>query len=130
MDNSESPKDLEELPIDDESNGNLGNFLQDNGLLPDYEDPGVIPLSPNKSTGKKLSQQGIGIRGLLGSLSCGKQEQSKHLTKRHGIWTWNSRSDDIQCFYSVASPQELRQSNKEMTQHQLLRHNITFTFTP
>ncbi|GJU31738.1 hypothetical protein Tco_1175327 [Tanacetum coccineum] len=27
------------------------------------------------------------------------QEQSKHLSKRRGIWRWNSRSDDIQGFY-------------------------------
>ncbi|GJR07654.1 hypothetical protein Tco_0790306 [Tanacetum coccineum] len=45
------PEDLEELLMNDDINGELGNFLQDNYLLPDYEDPGVIPLSPNRSLG-------------------------------------------------------------------------------
>ncbi|GKA13555.1 hypothetical protein Tco_0693201, partial [Tanacetum coccineum] len=45
------PEDLEELLMKDDINGELGNFLQDNYLLPDYEDPGVIPLSPNRSLG-------------------------------------------------------------------------------
>ncbi|GKD38186.1 hypothetical protein Tco_1258393 [Tanacetum coccineum] len=44
-------EDLEELLMDDDVNRDLGNFLQDIDLLPDYEDPGAILLSPNKSPG-------------------------------------------------------------------------------
>nr|GEV37942.1 hypothetical protein [Tanacetum cinerariifolium] len=43
-------KDLEELLMDDDINGDLGNFLQDNDLLPDYKDSGATPLSLNKSS--------------------------------------------------------------------------------
>ncbi|GJV59140.1 hypothetical protein Tco_1465240, partial [Tanacetum coccineum] len=52
-DNFGGPKYLEELLMDDDINGDLGNFLQDNDLLPDYKDPGSILLSLNKSPGKK-----------------------------------------------------------------------------
>ncbi|GJW30820.1 retrovirus-related pol polyprotein from transposon TNT 1-94 [Tanacetum coccineum] len=43
---------LEDLLMDDDINGDLGNFLQDNDLLPDYEDLGATFLSPNKSPGR------------------------------------------------------------------------------
>ncbi|GKE68841.1 hypothetical protein Tco_1526913, partial [Tanacetum coccineum] len=51
IDNLGGPEDLEELLMDDDINGDLGNFLQDNDLLPDYEDLGATFLSPNKSLG-------------------------------------------------------------------------------
>nr|GEU58298.1 retrovirus-related Pol polyprotein from transposon TNT 1-94 [Tanacetum cinerariifolium] len=46
-----SLEDLEELLMNDDINGDLGNFLQENNLLPDFDDPGVIPLSPSRSPG-------------------------------------------------------------------------------
>ncbi|GJY96236.1 putative reverse transcriptase domain-containing protein [Tanacetum coccineum] len=38
IDNLGGPEDLEELLIENDINGDLGNFFQDNDLLPDYED--------------------------------------------------------------------------------------------
>ncbi|GKC59319.1 reverse transcriptase domain-containing protein [Tanacetum coccineum] len=58
IDNFGAPKDLEELLMDDHINEDLGNFLLDNDLLPDYEDPGAILLSLNKSLGKKRDPVG------------------------------------------------------------------------
>nr|GEV88737.1 DNA damage-inducible protein 1-like [Tanacetum cinerariifolium] len=40
IDNIEGPDDLEEFLMDDDINGDLGNFLHDNNLFPNYEDPG------------------------------------------------------------------------------------------
>nr|GEX49056.1 hypothetical protein [Tanacetum cinerariifolium] len=57
-DNFGGPEDLEQLLTDDDINKDLGNFLKDNDLLPDYEDPGTILLSPNKSLGKKWDPVG------------------------------------------------------------------------
>nr|GFD24506.1 putative reverse transcriptase domain-containing protein [Tanacetum cinerariifolium] len=51
IDNFGGLEDLEELLIDDDINGDLGKFLQDNDLLPDYEDPGTTFLFPNKPPG-------------------------------------------------------------------------------
>ncbi|GJU87288.1 hypothetical protein Tco_1294834 [Tanacetum coccineum] len=48
---TKEPPYLEELLMDDDVNRDLGNFLQDIDLLPDYEDPGAILLSLNKSPG-------------------------------------------------------------------------------
>ncbi|GJT79388.1 retrovirus-related pol polyprotein from transposon TNT 1-94 [Tanacetum coccineum] len=48
IDNIEGPNDLEEFIIDDDLNGDLGNFLQDNNLFLNYEDPGDNLPSPNK----------------------------------------------------------------------------------
>ncbi|GKA70673.1 hypothetical protein Tco_0776812 [Tanacetum coccineum] len=41
---------LEEFLMDDSFNGDLGNFLQDNNLFPNYENPGTNSPSPNKSS--------------------------------------------------------------------------------
>ncbi|GJU24333.1 reverse transcriptase domain-containing protein [Tanacetum coccineum] len=49
IDNIEGPDDLEEFLMDDDLNGNLDNFLQDNNLFLNYEDPGHNPPSLNKS---------------------------------------------------------------------------------
>ncbi|GJU28942.1 zinc knuckle CX2CX4HX4C containing protein [Tanacetum coccineum] len=49
IDNIEGPDDLEEFLMDDDLNGDLGNFLQDNNLFLKYEAPGDNPHSPNKS---------------------------------------------------------------------------------
>ncbi|GJX07355.1 retrovirus-related pol polyprotein from transposon TNT 1-94 [Tanacetum coccineum] len=49
IDNIEGPDDLEEFLMDDDLNGDLSNFLQDNNLFPNYEDPGDNPPSLNKS---------------------------------------------------------------------------------
>ncbi|GJU21325.1 putative reverse transcriptase domain-containing protein [Tanacetum coccineum] len=49
IDNIEEPDDLEEFLMNDDPNGDLGNFLQDNNLFLNYEDPGDNPPSPNKS---------------------------------------------------------------------------------
>ncbi|GJY28133.1 hypothetical protein Tco_0403900 [Tanacetum coccineum] len=40
------------------------------------------------------------------------KEQSKNLSKKREIWTWNSRSDDIQGFYGITSLQELRRNHE------------------
>ncbi|GJT17573.1 putative reverse transcriptase domain-containing protein [Tanacetum coccineum] len=58
IDNFGGPDNLEQLLMDDDINGDLGNFLQDNDLLPDYEDPGAILLSRKKSPGKKSESVG------------------------------------------------------------------------
>ncbi|GJZ50523.1 DNA damage-inducible protein 1-like protein [Tanacetum coccineum] len=47
IDNFRGPKDLEELLMYDDINGDLGNFLKDNNMLPDYEDPGARRLCPS-----------------------------------------------------------------------------------
>ncbi|GJV36303.1 zinc knuckle CX2CX4HX4C containing protein [Tanacetum coccineum] len=52
IDNIEEPDDLEEFLMDDDLNRDLGNFLQDNNLFPNYEDPGDNPPSPNKSSSR------------------------------------------------------------------------------
>ncbi|GKD23784.1 zinc knuckle CX2CX4HX4C containing protein [Tanacetum coccineum] len=49
IDNIEGPDDLEEFLMDDDLNGDLENFLQDNNLFLNYEDPRANPPSPNKS---------------------------------------------------------------------------------
>ncbi|GJU96084.1 putative reverse transcriptase domain-containing protein, partial [Tanacetum coccineum] len=49
IDNIKGPDDLEEFLMDDDLNEDLGNFLQDNNLFLNYEDPGANPPSPNKS---------------------------------------------------------------------------------
>ncbi|GJU42598.1 hypothetical protein Tco_1195555 [Tanacetum coccineum] len=49
IDNIEGPDDLEEFIMDDDLNGDLGNFRQDNNLIPNYENPGDNHPSPNKS---------------------------------------------------------------------------------
>nr|GEW46718.1 hypothetical protein [Tanacetum cinerariifolium] len=49
IDNIEGPDNFEEFLMDDDLNGDLGNFLQDNNLFLNYEDPGDNPPSPNKS---------------------------------------------------------------------------------
>nr|GEZ43780.1 zinc knuckle CX2CX4HX4C [Tanacetum cinerariifolium] len=49
IDNIEGPNDLEEFLIDDDLNGDLRNFILDNNLFLNYEDPGANPPSPNKS---------------------------------------------------------------------------------
>ncbi|GKC24701.1 zinc knuckle CX2CX4HX4C containing protein [Tanacetum coccineum] len=49
IDNIEGPDDLEEFSMDDDLTGDLGNFIHDNNLFLNYEDPGDNPPSPNKS---------------------------------------------------------------------------------
>ncbi|GKF38027.1 hypothetical protein Tco_0114785 [Tanacetum coccineum] len=44
-------QDLDELRMNDNINGDLGDFLQQNDLLPNLYDPGAIPFSLNKSPG-------------------------------------------------------------------------------
>ncbi|GKB50817.1 retrovirus-related pol polyprotein from transposon TNT 1-94 [Tanacetum coccineum] len=52
IDNIEGPDDLEEFLMDDDLNGDLGNFLQDNNLFPNYENPRDNPPFPNKSSSR------------------------------------------------------------------------------
>ncbi|GJZ88682.1 hypothetical protein Tco_0660464 [Tanacetum coccineum] len=52
IDNIKGPYDLEEFLMDDELNGDLGNFRQDNNLIPNYENPGDNPPSPNNSSSR------------------------------------------------------------------------------
>ncbi|GKC20046.1 retrovirus-related pol polyprotein from transposon TNT 1-94 [Tanacetum coccineum] len=47
--NEGATPDLEELLMNDDINGDLGNFLQNNKLLPNFDGPGAIPFSPNRS---------------------------------------------------------------------------------
>ncbi|GJS57467.1 hypothetical protein Tco_0652251 [Tanacetum coccineum] len=49
IDNIEGPDDLEDFLMDDDLTEDLGNFIQDNNLFLNYEDPGANPPSPNKS---------------------------------------------------------------------------------
>ncbi|GKC84111.1 putative reverse transcriptase domain-containing protein [Tanacetum coccineum] len=49
IDNIEGPDNLEEFIMDDDLNGDLGNFLWDNNLFPNYENPLSNPPSLNKS---------------------------------------------------------------------------------
>ncbi|GKA49112.1 RNA-directed DNA polymerase, eukaryota, reverse transcriptase zinc-binding domain protein [Tanacetum coccineum] len=44
-DDSGGPEDLEELLMNDDINGDLGDLLKDNDLLPNFDAPEVIPLS-------------------------------------------------------------------------------------
>ncbi|GJT34323.1 putative reverse transcriptase domain-containing protein [Tanacetum coccineum] len=50
IDDIDGPNDLEEFLMDDNLNGDLGNFLQNNNLFPNYEDPGTNSPSPNNSS--------------------------------------------------------------------------------
>ncbi|GJS35742.1 zinc knuckle CX2CX4HX4C containing protein [Tanacetum coccineum] len=52
IDNIEGPDNLEEFIMDDDLNGDLGNFLWDNNLFPNYENPKDNPLFPNKSSSR------------------------------------------------------------------------------
>ncbi|GJU00469.1 putative reverse transcriptase domain-containing protein [Tanacetum coccineum] len=70
IDNIKGPDDLEEFLMDDDLNGDLGNFLQDNNIFLNYENPGDNPPSPNKSPSRNWnpveefqdSDDNLGIR--------------------------------------------------------------------
>ncbi|GJZ45291.1 hypothetical protein Tco_0592887 [Tanacetum coccineum] len=55
IDNIEGPDDLEKFIMGDDLNGDLGNFIQDNNLFPNYKDPGDNPSSLNKSPSRNWS---------------------------------------------------------------------------
>ncbi|GKD44059.1 hypothetical protein Tco_1268704, partial [Tanacetum coccineum] len=50
IDDSGGPENLEELLMNDDINEDLGDFLQDNDLLPNFDAPEVISLSPSRSS--------------------------------------------------------------------------------
>nr|GEY33378.1 hypothetical protein [Tanacetum cinerariifolium] len=50
IDDFEGLEDLEELLMNDDINRDLGNFLQNNDLLPNFDTPEVISLSPSRSS--------------------------------------------------------------------------------
>ncbi|GJT77543.1 hypothetical protein Tco_1044268 [Tanacetum coccineum] len=56
IDNFGGPEDLEELLMNDDINVELGTFLHDNDLLPNFDDPGTIP--PKKSPDKNRDPVG------------------------------------------------------------------------
>ncbi|GJW81484.1 retrovirus-related pol polyprotein from transposon TNT 1-94 [Tanacetum coccineum] len=50
IDDIGGPEDLEKLLMNDDINGDLGSFLHDNDLLPNFDNPEAVPLPPNRSS--------------------------------------------------------------------------------
>nr|GEV64880.1 hypothetical protein [Tanacetum cinerariifolium] len=66
LNNIKGPDDLEEFLMDDDINRDLRNFLQDNNLILNYENPGANPLSQNKPPGNNIVGEAKNLHVFIG----------------------------------------------------------------